>query len=309
MTLDDDTRQRISDLIAGNDIVLFMKGTRDAPQCGFSATVVRILDSYVPDYETLDVLAHPDIRDGIKAFSSWPTIPQLYVGGEFVGGCDIIQDLARSGELFETFALEPAPAVTPTLHITDAGARALRTVEAQHGGPGRDLHLDVNARFQTRLCMAPTEAADIRIESNGVTLLIDRLSAGRAEGVTLDAVETPDGPGFKIDNPNAPQPRTMTVTQLAKELESGERFELLDVRPPDEHARASIAAATLMTEQQAARLEALPRDTKIVFLCHHGLRSHATAEHYLTLGFSNVYNVEGGLDAWSQEVDPGVPRY
>jgi len=99
MSLDDATSERIKDLISSHDVVLFMKGNRHAPQCGFSATVVGILDSHLPDYETLDVLSNPDIREGIKAFSSWPTIPQLYVKGEFVGGCDIIRETYETGEL------------------------------------------------------------------------------------------------------------------------------------------------------------------------------------------------------------------
>ncbi len=105
MSLDEATRDRIGALIESNDVMLFMKGTRQAPQCGFSATVVQILDSLVPDYATFDVLADPVIREGIKLFSSWPTVPQLYVAGEFIGGSDIVQDLYASGELWEKLEL------------------------------------------------------------------------------------------------------------------------------------------------------------------------------------------------------------
>ena len=93
MSLDPSTRDRIRSLIDANPVLLFMKGHRTAPQCGFSARVVRVLDSLIPDYHTVDVLADPEIREGIKTFSDWPTIPQLYVKGEFVGGCDIIQEI------------------------------------------------------------------------------------------------------------------------------------------------------------------------------------------------------------------------
>ena len=93
MTLDDATRDRIEELIASDRIVLFMKGDRNVPQCGFSATVVQILDRLAPEYTTVNVLADPRIREGIKEFSSWPTIPQLYVGGEFLGGCDIVREM------------------------------------------------------------------------------------------------------------------------------------------------------------------------------------------------------------------------
>ena len=92
-------RQQISDLVASNRVVLFMKGTRQMPQCGFSAQVVQILDEILPNYETVDVLRSPEIRDGIKEFSQWPTIPQLYVGGQFIGGCDVVREMRASGEL------------------------------------------------------------------------------------------------------------------------------------------------------------------------------------------------------------------
>ncbi len=90
---------RIKSDIDANDIVLFMKGTPGMPQCGFSATVVQILDHVGAKYKGVNVLADNEIRQGIKDFSNWPTIPQLYVKGEFVGGCDIIREMFESGEL------------------------------------------------------------------------------------------------------------------------------------------------------------------------------------------------------------------
>jgi len=99
VTLDDATRQRIEKIIGSDRVVLFMKGNRQMPQCGFSATLVQILDTLLPGYTTVDVLSDPGIREGIKEFSSWPTIPQLYVGGEFLGGCDIVREMYSSGEL------------------------------------------------------------------------------------------------------------------------------------------------------------------------------------------------------------------
>ena len=87
--------------VGENDVVLFMKGTPVFPQCGFSATVVQVLSHLGVQFKGVDVLSDPDVREGIKAFSNWPTIPQLYVKGEFVGGCDIIREMFQSGELQE----------------------------------------------------------------------------------------------------------------------------------------------------------------------------------------------------------------
>jgi len=94
-----DASQRIDEIVKGNDIVLFMKGTVLFPQCGFSSRAVAILDHLGAKFETVDVLQDPEIRNGIKAYSDWPTIPQLYVHGEFVGGSDIMMEMFESGEL------------------------------------------------------------------------------------------------------------------------------------------------------------------------------------------------------------------
>jgi monothiol glutaredoxin len=94
-----DANQLIDGIVKANDIVLFMKGTALFPQCGFSSRAVAILDHLGAKFETVDVLQDPEIRNGIKAYSDWPTIPQLYVKGEFVGGSDIMMEMFESGEL------------------------------------------------------------------------------------------------------------------------------------------------------------------------------------------------------------------
>lgn len=94
-----DANTRIQDMIDRNDVVLFMKGTPEMPQCGFSSRVAGVLNYMGVPYEGVNVLLDADIRQGIKDFSDWPTIPQLYVKGEFVGGCDIITEMTLSGEL------------------------------------------------------------------------------------------------------------------------------------------------------------------------------------------------------------------
>ena len=97
-----DAKERIDALVQGNNVVLFMKGSALFPQCGFSSRAVAILDHLEVPYETVDVLQDQEIRQGIKEFSDWPTIPQLYVKGEFIGGCDIIREMFQTGELQET---------------------------------------------------------------------------------------------------------------------------------------------------------------------------------------------------------------
>jgi monothiol glutaredoxin len=96
-----DINTRIQDLVTQNKVLVFMKGSKLMPQCGFSNNVVQILNMLGVSYETIDVLSDPDIRQGIKEYSNWPTIPQVYVNGEFLGGSDILIDLYQKGELQE----------------------------------------------------------------------------------------------------------------------------------------------------------------------------------------------------------------
>ena len=102
--METDTKERIDTQIKDNRVMLFMKGTPQSPQCGFSAKVVEILNREGASFETVDVLNDANIRQGIKEYSDWPTIPQLYVDGEFVGGCDIVIEMYQSGELSNVLA-------------------------------------------------------------------------------------------------------------------------------------------------------------------------------------------------------------
>jgi monothiol glutaredoxin len=97
-------KDRIKDLVEKNKVVLFMKGTKSFPQCGFSNQVVEVLKREGVPFETVNVLADADIRQGIKEYTNWPTIPQLYVAGKFVGGCDIVTEMHQNGELAKELA-------------------------------------------------------------------------------------------------------------------------------------------------------------------------------------------------------------
>ena len=104
--MDQQTNDMIKNEIESNEVCLFMKGTPDAPQCGFSMAVTNILKILEVNFKSVDVLANQNVREGIKVFSDWPTIPQLYVKNEFVGGCDIIKEMYENGELAKLFELK-----------------------------------------------------------------------------------------------------------------------------------------------------------------------------------------------------------
>ena len=126
MSLDTTTRERIETLLKDHRVVLFMKGDRQQPMCGFSAAATNTLNELLPDYHTVNVLDDPEIREGIKAYGDWPTIPQLYVEGELVGGADIIRQMYGNGELHTLFGVAAPDRTPPPITITDAAAEAIR---------------------------------------------------------------------------------------------------------------------------------------------------------------------------------------
>ena len=308
MELNQALHSQIESLVGSDRVVLFMKGTRMQPQCGFSAATVGILDSLVPEYTTFNVLADQSIREGIKAFSDWPTIPQLYIDREFVGGCDIVKQMFNNGELHEMLGVEAPDRTPPEVHVSAAAASIVANALAAN--PGNGVHLSIDGRWQHSFNLGPTEGHEIRAESNGVTLLLDVASAQRAKGLSIDIEETVQGTAFKIDNPNAPPPvGRMSAADLAAARREAAAPTLVDVRTSDERARAVIEGSIHLDDEGLMTVSALPRDTKLVFYCHTGVRSLSAAEHFRAEGFTDVHNLEGGIDAWSREVDPSVPRY
>ncbi len=301
--------ERIESIIKSDRVVLFMKGSRDQPRCGFSAGVVQILNGIIPSYTTVDVLSDPDIRQGIKDYSDWPTIPQLYIDGEFVGGGDIVREMHQSGDLHGALGVTPETVEPPSITLTDTAAEAFRAASGDIK-EGEGIHLAIDENYDHSLGVGARSPQDLAVSQNGVTLLFDVMSAKRAEGLKIDYVRGPDGEGFKIENPNAPPAvEQIAPGELKSKLDSGEIGALYDVRPPDERARAAIAGALPLDDDAVRHIESLDRDTPIAFHCHTGKRSQAAAEHFRQKGFRKLYNLAGGIDAWSREVDADVPRY
>ena len=309
MSLDPALRTRIETLLTSNRIVLFMKGEPRAPQCGFSAKAIGALDALGVDYTHVDVLSDPAIREGIKQYGEWPTIPQLYIGGELVGGSDIIEQMANSGELYTVLGLAAPDRTPPAITITPAAAQMLGEAVA-NAGDGFALQIDVDARFNAKLQLAPVDANAIAAEAAGLRVQFDLASARRAQGLGIDWVDDERGRGLVIDNPNAPpKVQPMTAVEARERVASG-TLTLVDVRPADERQLASVNEPFSILDGDAiTHLEALDKDTPLAFLCHTGQRSAQAAEHFRVLGFRNVFNVEGGIAAWAELADPHVARY
>ncbi len=217
-------KERLEKMVQSEPVFLFMKGNPTFPQCGFSNQVNQILKAFDVPFGHFDVLSDMDVRQGVKEFSDWPTIPQLYVRGEFIGGCDIVREMWESGELKDTL---------------------------REAFPDREI-------------------------------------------------EGPEPPA---------KPQNITPAQ-AKEMMAGEGRRFLDVRAPEEREAAAVEGFELLDQNLAREMvEQWDRKTELVFMCHYGGRSAQAAEYFANQGFKTVYNVEGGIDAWSQTVDDSVPRY
>jgi monothiol glutaredoxin len=309
MTLDPETRKKIEQLVASDSVVLFMKGSRSFPQCGFSASVVNILNTLIPKYTTVNILSDADVRTGMKEYSDWPTFPQLFVKGEFVGGADIVRQMHESGDLEKKLGALVAAPKPPSVVVSPRAAKELSEA-LKEAGAGDVIHLTITPAWEHQLDLGPREGSHVTISSGGVTVQLDRASAGRAEGVVIDFIEASDGAGFKIENPNRPAVVKEIAPKELKTLLDGRKItHFYDVRTEKERNIAAISGAKQLDDATMAAIEALPKDTPIAFHCHHGGRSRGAAEHFLKLGFKNVYNMAGGIEAWSRDVDPSVPRY
>jgi len=307
MEINEAVKSKIEDYVKNNKVVLFMKGTPQQPQCGFSAKTVAALDSVLPVYTAVNVLDDGEIREGIKVYGNWPTIPQLYIDGELVGGCDIILSMFNSGELHQQLGLDAPDRTAPEITITEAAAGKI--LEAMQGHEGIGLHFQIDANWDSQFNLAPPQGNEITSESNGIKVLMDIGTAQRAKGAVIDWVSTMQGEGLAIDLPQAPAPvRQMTVQELAEKIKAGE-ITVVDVRGADERGRAFIDGSLVLDKETMAKLEIMPKDTSLAFICHHGNSSMGAADYFRKQGFTDVSNVAGGIHAWSMEIDSGVPAY
>jgi monothiol glutaredoxin len=305
--LDETVKNKIESYLQQNRVVLFMKGTPQQPMCGFSARTVAALDSVLPDYSAVNVLDDQEIREGIKVYGSWPTVPQVYIDGELIGGCDIVTDMLNSGELHSTLGLEAPDRTPPEIRITDDAAQKI--LEAMSGHEGIALQFQIDASWDAQFNLAQPTGSEVTTESNGITIMMDIGTAQRAKGAEIDWVKSVQGEGLAINLPLAPaEVNQMSVQELAKHLETGDVI-LVDIRGEEDRAKASLAQAMLLDKESMAKLEQLPKDTAIAFMCHHGNSSMGAAEYFRKQDFTNISSVAGGINAWSQEIDSEIPQY
>ena len=295
MTLDPSVRERIEQQVASHDVVLYMKGTPKMPQCGFSAKTAGMLDSLLAGaYASFNVLEDESIREGIKVFGNWPTIPQLYVKGELIGGCDIITEMFNAGELHELFGLDKPDRTPPEITITDKAAAKVNEFLAAY--PGQHLHFTIGSDWDAQFQVGPRQGHEIMTESAGITVLMDLVTAQRAKGATIDWTVSVQGEGLSLDLPGAPPPvRSLAPAELQDRLNAGEHLLVVDTRSEGDRQTRPVEFARPLDADLMAELKDADRDLPLVFMCNVGVSSQAVAEHYRKQGFTQIYNLDGGV--------------
>ena len=194
----------------------------------------------------------------------------------------------------------------PKITVSEAAAKAFEEARADSGG--NPLRLKIDGDFQHELSFGPLEPGDVEVCMKGLVFLLDRSSARRANGVSIEVTTGPGGE-FTIYNPNEPpKVKQLSAPELKSMLDRGEII-LFDVRPDNERALASIPGIRPLDAAGQEYLLGLDRDAPVAFHCHHGIRSQEAAQQLLREGFRHIYNLKGGIDAWSLTIDASVPRY
>ncbi|MCP4925545.1 MAG: Grx4 family monothiol glutaredoxin [Gammaproteobacteria bacterium] len=302
MSIDSETQGIIDNLLSNNKVVLFMKGTPDQPQCGFSAKTIATLDLLTSTFMAVNVLEYPEIREGIKEHSNWPTIPQLYIDGELIGGNDIVQDMLKSGELATALGVDIPTTTQPEITISPDGIALIKSaLDAEKTG---NLQLQISATWTHQMSLDDNPENDICVDIDGLKLYMDPWTAGRADGLQMTLEKGMTGSRFIFDNPNAPPPvNQMTVQTLKTRLDSGDDIVLIDVRENSEQENTTITGARLWNSDTRTFIESLPKDTEIIIHCHLGDNSQTLADTLRQHGYTNLHNLAGGIKAWTEATD------
>lgn len=291
-------KENIENILNQSECVLFMKGTPQHPQCGFSSNTVKILQELIGDkFSHCNVLADQQIREGIKEYGNWPTIPQLYINKELVGGNDIVSEMYNTGELQSLLGLEQPERSAATITVTE---KAMQNILSGVENIGSSvLMLSIDSQFNTRFSIEEPKGYEIVSEIGGIKIYMDIGTAKRANGIEIDWVEDLQGAGLVIKNPNEPKAvNQLSIKSLKTGLQEGTIEHIYDVRSESEFASRTIPGAKRLDKQAMQFIDAMDKDTALVFICNAGNTSQGACEYYRKNGFSNVNNLVGGIAAW-----------
>ena len=296
--MNEQTKQKIENLVKNNKCVLFMKGTPDNPQCGFSSNTVGILKELVGnDFVSVNVLEDQEIREGIKEYGNWPTIPQLYIDGELVGGNDIVTEMFNTGELQTMLGLQQPERTPARITISDKAQENIKVGTENMGN--NVLKLSIDSQFNTRFSIEEPKSYEIVSEVGDIKIYMDVGTAKRADGISIDWVEDLQGAGLVINNPNQPKPvNQLSCDDLKKGIQEGKYQHIYDVRSEAQFMAQTIPGAKRLDKENMQLIEKLPKDTPLVFICTSGATSQGACDFFHKKGFTDVNNLVGGVLAY-----------
>jgi len=296
--MNEQMKEKIENILSQSDCVLFMKGTPQHPQCGFSSNTVKILQELIGDnFSHCNVLADQQIREAIKEYGNWPTIPQLYIKKELIGGNDIVTEMYNTGELQSLLGLEQPERTAATITITEKAKQNILNGIENIGSSV--LMLSIDSQFNTRFSIEERKGYEIVTDSDGIKIYMDIGTAKRADGIEIDWVEDLQGAGLVIKNPNEPKAvNQLSIQELKNAMDAGEIEHIYDVRSESEFTARTIPGAKRLDKQTMQEIEALDKKTALVFVCNAGNTSQGACEYYRKNGYVNVNNLVGGISAW-----------
>lgn len=298
----DQTTQRIEQMLNENPVFLFMKGTPQTPMCGFSSNTVKILkDLLGDDFATFNVLEDPEIREGIKTYGQWPTIPQLYVNKELIGGNDIISEMFNTGELHELLSLEQPDRTPPEISITDEALAHIKDGLKDMGD--HQLFLSIDDEFNTRFSLEMPKGYEVVADVGDLKVHMDIGTAKRAAGIEISWVDELQGSGLRIKNPNEPPAvEPLTAAELRDWFDTDVANPMvLDVRSEEKFAEGSVEHAVRLDKETIQTVESMAKDEPLVFVCQVGQSSMSAAEYFRKKGHTKVFNLTGGYNAWNEQ--------
>ena len=298
--MDQAVKQRIEELIESDKVFLFMKGNPQTPMCGFSGNTVKMLkDLLGEEYGTFNVLEDNDIREGIKIYSDWPTIPQLYINKEFVGGNDIISEMFNTGELHELLGLNKPDRTPPNMRITDEALTHIK--EGMKDAGNNKLFLSIDDEFNTRFSLESPKGYEVVASVKDLDIYMDIGTAERAQNIEISWIEELQGSGLRIKNPNEPPAvQEISVAELQDRFDTdAANPNIYDVRPEDKVAEGTLPGAKRLDKQAIEAIESMDKSSPLVFVCQVGQSSMAAAEYFRKKGYTKVFNLTGGYNAWN----------
>lgn len=296
--MNEQTRQAIEELVSSNNCVLFMKGNPTHPQCGFSSNTVGILKELVGDnFSFCNVLEDNEIREGIKEYGNWPTIPQLYINKELVGGNDIVTEMFNTGELHTLLGL-PQPTREPaSITISEKAAENIRKSLENIGS--NVLMLSIDSQYNTRFSIEEPKGYEVVSEVGDIKIYMDIATAKRADGIEIDWVEDLQGAGLVIKNPNEPKAvNQLSCDELRAGMQEGKFKHVYDVRSEPQFAAQAIEGSKRLDKENMKDIETLDKNEPLVFVCAVGNTSQGACDFYRKKGHTNVNNLVGGITAW-----------